>query len=119
MVGFHHTRDTHTVGVLGVAIEGKLVGYLVARNEREKGREKGRGKGGGRRVENEEKERGVRGSGKEREGVEKRNNHRSQLNSRHRGTPTTSTSPCPRLPPNPRAGKSLSLQTRGTRLIIL
>ena len=37
--------DTHTVGVLGVAVEGKLVGYLVVRREREKGRGDGKGVG--------------------------------------------------------------------------
>ena len=42
--------DTHTVGVLGVAIEGKLVGYLVARREREKGREKERRREKGDRI---------------------------------------------------------------------
>ena len=48
--------DTHTVGVLGVAVEGKLVGYLVVRREREKGREKerrrekGDGKGVGKSI---------------------------------------------------------------------
>ena len=82
--------DTHTVGVLGVAVEGKLVGYLVVRMEREKGREKER--------------RREKGDGK---GVGK--SIKEQQNARHRGTPTTSTCPRPRFPPNPRAGKSLSL----------
>ena len=47
--------DTHTVGVLGVAVEGKLVGYLVGRREREKGREKERRreKGEGRKEKEE------------------------------------------------------------------
>ena len=46
MVRFHHTMDTHTVGVLGVAVEGKLMGYLVGRRERDK-----RGGGGRKRGE--------------------------------------------------------------------
>ena len=54
MVRFHHTMDTHTVGVLGVAVEGKLVGYLVGRRERDKGRR-------GRERERERKEKGERG----------------------------------------------------------
>ena len=96
--------DTHTVGVLGVAVEGKFMGYLVVRREREKERR-------GRERERERKEKGERrrekGCGEQ---------HQRQQNARHRGTPTTSTCPCPRFPPNPRAGKSLSLQTKGTQL---
>ena len=43
--------DTHTVGVLGVAVEGKFMGYLVGRRERDKGRR-------GREREKERKEKG-------------------------------------------------------------
>ena len=61
--------DTNTVGVLGVAVEGKLVGYLVVRREKEKGREKVSVKEVGeqrRGVEREERGgRGVTGSGEE------------------------------------------------------
>ena len=69
MVRFHHTMDTNTVRVLRVAVEGKLVGYLVVRREKEKGREKVSVKEVGeqrRGVEREERGgRGVTGSGKE------------------------------------------------------
>ena len=65
--------DTNTVRVLGVAVEGKLVGYLVVRREKEKGREKvsvkevgeqrrgvERDERGGRRVTGSEEEKSAR-----------------------------------------------------------
>lgn len=58
--------DTHTVGVLGVAVEGKLVGYLVGRREREKGR-----RGREREKERKEKGEGERKKGEGRKGMER------------------------------------------------
>ena len=58
--------DTHTVGVLGVAVEGKLMGYLVGRREREKGR-----RGREREKERKEKGEGERKKGEGRKGMER------------------------------------------------
>ena len=39
VVGFHHTRNTHTVRVLGVAVECKLMGDLEEERRRKGGGE--------------------------------------------------------------------------------
>lgn len=74
VVGFHHARDTHTVRVLGVAIECKLMGDLEEERRRKMGK---------------------------------------TLTREHNIKLVGSTFP-PMFAPNPRAGKSLSLQQERT-----